>query len=141
MWRERIAELTNDAEFAEPADLEMVATAQSQLGGELPASLVELLLEANGVSGEYDLGLVWPLARIIEDNLTFRSNPGFAELYMPFSPLLFFADAGNGDQFAFVQTPRRDDVFIWNHEDDSRTWVAGSLDQYLQWWLDGTLRI
>jgi len=141
MWRERIAELTNDAEFAEPADLEMVARAQSQLGGELPASLVELLLEANGVSGEYDLGLVWPLARIIEDNLSFRSNPDFAELYMPFSPLLFFADAGNGDQFAFVQTPRRDDVFVWNHEDDSRTWVAGSLDEYLQRWLDGTLRI
>ncbi|MEZ5281816.1 MAG: SMI1/KNR4 family protein [Acidimicrobiales bacterium] len=60
---------------------------------------------------------------------------------MPFDPLLFFADTGNGDQFAFVLTPPRDDIFVWDHETDSRTWAAGSLDQYLQWWADGTLKI
>ena len=60
---------------------------------------------------------------------------------MPFDPLLFFADTGNGDQFAFVLTPPRDDIFVWDHETDSRTWAAGSLDQYLQWWVDGTLKI
>jgi SMI1-KNR4 cell-wall len=60
---------------------------------------------------------------------------------MPFDPLLFFADAGNGDQFAFLWKPRRDEIFVWDHESDSRSWVAGSLHQYLQWWLDGTLRI
>ncbi|MDQ4123150.1 MAG: SMI1/KNR4 family protein [Acidobacteriota bacterium] len=63
---------------------------------------------------------------------------------MPFDSLLFFADAGNGDQFAFRILKgeiRRNDVFVWNHEDDSRTWVASNLKQYLQWWLSGKLQI
>ncbi len=60
---------------------------------------------------------------------------------MPFDPLLFFADAGNGDQFAFLWTPRRDEIYAWNHENDNRTWVSASLDQYLRRWLDGTLAL
>jgi len=64
--------------------------------------------------------------RIAADNVGFRSNADFRELYMPFDPLLFFADAGNGDQFAFPRTPPRDEVFVWDHEDDSRRWVAGT---------------
>jgi hypothetical protein len=63
---------------------------------------------------------------------------------MPFDNLLFFADAGNGDQFAFpIQAGevRRPDVFCWNHEDDSRIWVAPSLEKYLEWWLTGKLTV
>nr|WP_329202312.1 MULTISPECIES: SMI1/KNR4 family protein [unclassified Streptomyces] len=54
-----------------------------------------------------------------------------SQLYMPFDALLFFGDNGGGDQFAFVQTPRRPDVFVWEHETDSRRWVAGDLRDYL----------
>jgi hypothetical protein len=32
-------------------------------------------------------------------------------------------------------------VFVWNHEDDSRTWVAPSLRVYLEWWLTGKIKI
>jgi hypothetical protein len=60
---------------------------------------------------------------------------------MPFDPLLFFADAGNGDQFAFVLRDRRKDVFVWDHETDSRKWVAPDLGSYLTWWLDGRIRV
>ena len=35
----------------------------------------------------------------------------------------------------------RPDVFVWDHESDDRRWVAGSLKQYMQWWLDGTLTL
>lgn len=69
-----------------------------------------------------------PLERIKNDNLAFRADPDFASRYMPFGPLLFFADAGNGDQFAFVLRDRPTDVFVWAHETDSRTWIAPSLD-------------
>ncbi len=41
---------------------------------------------------------------------------------MPFDQLLFFADAGNGDQFATVL---------------GRPWPR----QYLPWWLDGRIVI
>lgn len=141
MWRERIRALSDRATFSDAADEASFEWAEQALGTPLPSVLTHLLAESNGVWGEYDLGLVWPLERIVSDNLLFRSSPRFRDLYMPFDPLLFFADAGNGDQFAFVRAPQRDDIFVWDHETDSRTWVAGNLDQYLQWWLDGTLEI
>lgn len=104
-----------------------------------------LLHETNGVEGEYGLGLVWPVERIVEDNLDFRKNEGFRDLYMPFGHLLFFADAGNGDQLAFPihadSLIHRPDVFAWNHEDDSRSWVAPSFEKYLDWWLTGKIEL
>jgi hypothetical protein len=84
------------------------------------------------------------LERIVSDNLRFRAYPDFRELDMPFDHLLFFADAGNGDQFAHAicaGTVRRPDVFVWNHEDDSRSWVAPDIYTYLKWWLSGTLTV
>ena len=63
---------------------------------------------------------------------------------MPFVDLLFFADAGNGDQFAYtIQNGRiqKSDIFAWNHENDSRNWVAPNLTRYLEWWLTGELTI
>jgi hypothetical protein len=29
------------------------------------------------------------------------------------------------------------DVYVWDHEDDSRRWYAASLLEYLEWWLSG----
>ena len=34
---------------------------------------------------------------------------------------------------------RRDDVFVWDHETDSRARVAPTLVQYSDWWLSGRL--
>jgi hypothetical protein len=141
MWRELITGLTEDAKFSPPASDGELERAAAGLGGDLPKHLAELLSESDGVKGKYGLGLIWPLKRIVSDNLHFRSSADFKELYMPFEPLLFFADAGNGDQFAFVWIPRRDEVFVWDHEQDSRRWVAPSLEMYLRWWLEGKLRI
>lgn len=143
MWKELIRGLTEHVQFSPPADSEAIAHAETTLGVALPEELADLLGESDGVQGEYGLGLVWPLHRIETDNLTFRQNADFAELYMPFGHLLFFADAGNGDQFAFAiqkGKTRRPDVFVWNHEDDSRTWGAPSLQRYLEWWLTGKLK-
>lgn len=141
MWRDLINELTLAATFAAGASAEALSEAEANLGGLLPPDLRVLLEESNGVSGEYGLGLVWPIERIVSDNALLRASPDFADLYMPFDPLLFFADAGNGDLFAFVWTPRRDEVFAWDHETDSRNWVAPSLETYLRWWLAGDLKL
>ena len=74
------------------------------------------------------------------DNIRFRTDAELAQLYMPFDPVLFFADAGNGDQFALILPPvDRDDVFTWNHEDNSRTWGAANVEMYLRWWASGSL--
>jgi cell wall assembly regulator SMI1 len=144
MWKQLIASLTPDHAFGPPAAWAEIALAEEKLGVQFPADLRDLLLETNGVQGEYDLGLIWPVEQIVADNRNFRTSENFQERYMPFDPLLFFADAGNGDQFAFPiqkQTVRRNDVFAWNHENDSRTWVAPSLAKYLEWWLNDTIKL
>ena len=94
------------------------------------------------MTGEYGLALVWNLDRLVQDNLASRRTPDFAPLYMPFDPLLFFADAGNGDQFALLSPPiDRHDVFVWDHETDSRQWVAPNVEMYLRWWIAGKIRM
>jgi len=141
MWIEMIRGLEPEAEFRPPATAESIHACQETLGNRLDRDLVDLLREANGVSGKYGLGLIWPVERITTDNITFRTTPAFAELYMPFDSLLFFADVGNGDQFAFVLRDQRHDIFVWDHETDSRSWVAPRLAEYLTWWLDGRIKL
>jgi len=144
MWRERILSLCSAAEFAAPCSSSVLEATERALAIRLPSELGELLGESDGVLGEFGLGLVWPAQRIVEDNLGFRSNADFAELYMPFDSLLFFADAGNGDQFAYsilAAQIRRSDIFVWDHENDSRTWVAPSLERYIDWWLSGRIQL
>jgi len=117
---------------------------EQALGILLPDDLKSLLAASNGVVGEYGVSLVWPVHRITTDNLQFRSNADFAELYMPFDSLLFFGDAGNGDQFAFpiqAGAVRRPDIFVWSHEEDSRTQIAPSLNKFLEWWVSGRISL
>ncbi|WP_417379855.1 SMI1/KNR4 family protein [Gimesia sp.] len=141
-WKYQILKLCSDAEFFPGAKPHEIQQAEAELGVALPEDLASLLQESNGVEGEYGLGLIWPLERIVRENIEFRENPDFPELYMPFKHLLFFADAGNGDLFAWpIQAGeiRRLDVFVWNHEEDSRTCCAPSLSTYLERWLTGEL--
>ncbi len=142
-WTDRVKALSPDCEFFSPALWADVTSAEAKLGVRFSDELRQLLFESNGVHGEYGLGLIWPVDRIVKDNLRFRENVAFQELYMPFDPLLFFDDAENGDQFAFSILKgeiRRPDVFAWNHEDDSRQWVAPSLAKYLESSLNGTMK-
>ncbi|MEW2354584.1 SMI1/KNR4 family protein [Spirillospora sp. NPDC029432] len=132
MWTELIGRLYGDAEFAAPAADEAIDRILP-LGG-VPDDLRELLRQTDGVRAEYGSGLVWSVQEIIEGNAEFRRNPAFAELYAPFDRLLFMADNGGGDQFAYVQA--RDDrpggIVVWDHETDEREPVAVSLRDYLE---------
>ena len=123
-----------------PATQRALRAAQERLGHGLPDDLRVLLEESDGIQGEYDLALVWPVDRIAQDNFHFRTNADFADLYMPFDGLLFFADAGNGDQF-FVSLSGNNEVYVWDHEDDSRTWVASTVLGYLEGWMRGHLKV
>jgi hypothetical protein len=105
-----------------------------------PDDLRQLLAESDGIEGKYGLGLVWNIGRIARDNTAFRANVEFRDLYMPFDGLVFFADAGNGDQFALSLSGNRE-VYVWSHEDDSRTWVAPSVMAYLEGWMTGSITV
>lgn len=121
---------------------------------EHPQELLDLYQQTNGIS-EYlnvegylnneKIGeLIWPIERVIETNLEFRTYPDFKDLYMSFDQILFVADAGNGDLFGFITLNGnfdRDDIFVWNHENDSREWVAPSLSKFVEGWLNGSIKI
>ena len=136
---ERIAEW-GAATFRAPASPDVVSAAERELGHHLPDALRGLLAETNGIEGEYGLGLLWTAERIGEDNARFRADEDFRKLYMPFDGMVFVADAGNGDQFA-VSLSGNQEVYVWNHEDDSRTWVAPTLMRYLESWMTGELTV
>ena len=115
---------------------------------ELPTQFVELYRQSNGISEQLnniDIGhITWPIEKIIHTNLSFRDNADFKELYMSFNELVFFADAGNGDQFAFCSLLGRfdrPDIFVWDHENDSRKWVAPDLQKFIEWWLTGVVKL
>jgi hypothetical protein len=131
MWRETALQAFPGVGFRKPARDPELAEAEQRLGREMPAELKHLLLGSNGMIGQSSVSTVWALDQIVEQNLLFWSDPAFAQLYMPFDALLFFGDNGGGDHFALVQKPQRPDIFVWEHETDSRRWVAGNLRDYL----------
>lgn len=133
-WRDLAKQLDPHSEFAAPATRDQLAAAEAALKIGFPDQLRELLLETDGVEGIYGLARVWPVARIVKDNLDFRSNADFPSLYMPFEPLLFIGDNGGGDQYAFrilAGKIEHLDVFVWEHESDSRNWFSRDLRDYL----------
>lgn len=145
-WKACISSLERRPEwrqFRPPGSAGDLQRIEATLGVALPDDLRSLLMQSDGVDGIYGLGLVWPSARILEDNVKFRTYPDFRDLYMPFEPLLFFGDAGNGDQFAYTICGGRvrPDIFVWNHEDDSRSWNAPDLERYFEWTFAGKLKV
>ncbi len=144
MWRELIQSLEPEATFFPPATAIDIAEVETALEVTLPDDLKSLLAESNGVDGNYDLPIIWSTDGIQERNREMRLTPHFREMYMSFDSLLFFTDAGNGDLFAFRMlqgTNRRQDIFVWDHEDDGRTRAAPSLKDYLEWCLTGKLHV
>lgn len=131
MWRQVVQEVFPGVGLREPVAPSELVDAERRMGRALPPDLTSLLLESNGVLGHTHVDTVWAVDRIVEENLRFWSDASLAELYMPFDALMFFGDNGGGDQFAFVRTPQRPDVFVWEHESDSRRWVANNLRDYL----------
>ena len=132
MWTELISELFPEAQFEPPGSDARLGATEGALAQPIPSDLKELLREADGVRGEFDVDVVWSSERIARDNADFRSRPDFADLYDPFGDLIFFGDNGGGDQFAFKSDPAEPGVFVWEHETDGRRRVADDLRDYLE---------
>lgn len=54
--------------FRAPVAAMALAEAERRLGRSLPAQLTALLLETDGIVGEYGTDVVWSLERIVEQN-------------------------------------------------------------------------
>jgi len=70
-----------------------------------------------------------PIGELVERNDDLRTNERYGTVYMSFESLIFFGQLGNGDLFGqpVIQAAVREEVFVWDHEDDSRTWYAADI--------------
>jgi hypothetical protein len=144
MWKEFIQSETSGYHFAKPAIKSDISQIKEKLHVELPSDLLELFNETNGVFDEYNCPLIWSANQIIKDNLFFRTFNDYKDIYMPFDHLLFFSDAGNGDLFGYAilnGSIQRDDIFVWDHESDSRKWVASSLKDFIEGWANSRITV
>jgi hypothetical protein len=133
-WRSLIRGLASDAEFAASASTAQVFAAEKAIGVSLPDDLRSLLLESDGVRANHGADVIWSCADLAKGNLEFRNTEAFRELYMPFDNLLFIADDGGGDQFAFAIAAdgriATGYIYRWDHETDGRAWFSSHLTQY-----------
>lgn len=136
-WSDIYSNLVKDYQHVKvnpPATQEQISEVEERLGNKLPFDLRELLLEVNG-----DSWLIFSTEQIIEINLSVRS----LDFYMPLDCLLFFGGNGCGDYYGFPITRsdgvKNDDVFLWEHEDDSRTWKASALEDTIFKYYDNEL--
>jgi hypothetical protein len=135
MWRELVEAGDGiGARLADAAPEGAIAETGRTLGVALPGTLSSLLAETDGITDQFGYGVVWPVRELVDRNREMRETDDFRELYMPFDCLVFFGEIGNGDLVGFRvlrgETP--DDVYLWNHETDSRLWLAASLEQYVR---------
>lgn len=140
VWRDVLE--NNNIEFREGAKHNEIEKAEGVLGLSLQNELKELLFQSNGLVDEFKSDFIWRISKIVSENLYFRSSPDLKELYMNFDSILFFADAGNGDHFGIRMYGDKilsTDIYVWNHEDDSRNWVSSNLEEFIKGWIVGNI--
>jgi hypothetical protein len=110
--------------FVTPAPTDAaVADAERVLGSRLSESLRDLYAHSDGLTDEWGYAYVLPISDLRQQNQYFRA--AFGDLYMSFDDLILFGELGNGDMlFQPCVPPDNENVFVWDHEDDSRTWRA-----------------
>jgi hypothetical protein len=70
----RAAAAGHELSFYAAAEVAALVDPERQLGASLRLDLRLLLLESDGVRG-FELGVIWPIAEIIEPNLPMRTEP------------------------------------------------------------------
>ena len=144
MWKTYINSISAEQQFRDPATDAELTIIKEKLKIELPEELKQLYWETNGVFDEFGCPLIWSIDQIVEDNLNYREDEDYKDIFMPFEHLLFFSDAGNGDLFGYAilnGVIQKTDIYVWNHEDDSRTRVASSLKDFIKGWISGDISV
>jgi SMI1-KNR4 cell-wall len=133
-WRGRLAAFGDAVRFARPASAAALSALEEALGTAVPDELGALLRESDGLTDRYGGRVVWPAVEMARQNRDFRTRRELRTLYMPFDSVLFFGEAGNGDRFFYRMLDGRvrdPDIYVRDHETNSRTWRAARLDAFL----------
>jgi hypothetical protein len=144
MWKNFIDNISDDYHFNEPASKSAIEKINAELNVVLPNELIQFLTETDGARDKFGCYLIWSANKIVKENKEIRSCEVSKEHYMPFENLLFIADAGNGDLFAYRILNgliEYNDIYCWDHETDSRKWVAPSLKDFIKGWITSEISI
>jgi SMI1 / KNR4 family (SUKH-1) len=123
-------------ELRPPAADTALESAAQDLGHALPETLRSLYAVSDGLVDEYGTAYVMGVSELVEENELMRGDAGFPFLYMPFDSLVFVGKLGDGDLLGcpVLADGPREDVFVWDHENDSRSWYApdlvGAIERY-----------
>lgn len=125
-WKTLLRQYTDKITYMKlnpPATESAITEIEEKLRLKLPSDLASLLRECNG-----DDFLLLSAEQILEINLMLRTF----DFCMPLDCFLFFGGNGCGDYYGYPITRedgiRDGDVFLWNHENDSREWKASGLE-------------
>ncbi|MEV6597884.1 SMI1/KNR4 family protein [Actinoplanes sp. NPDC051346] len=127
-WRDVVLAVLPGATLAGGVSARAVDAAGELLGAPLPEDLAELLRETGGIIAGDGLAVVWPVERIVRENLELRAG---AELD---GDLLFFgggADDGAGERYACVPTDPSRGIVAWRQRTGKRRTVATDLADYV----------
>ncbi|MGN7942529.1 SMI1/KNR4 family protein [Virgibacillus sp. 6R] len=144
MWKGYLSSISKECQFKAPATETEILSIKKDLNIDLPKKLADLYYETNGVYGNYGISFIWSLEQMIKENLFFWTLHEHKESMKPLDTFLFFSDAGNGDLFGYSignGNIQYEDIYLWNHEDDSRSIIASSLEEFIKGWIGGEISI
>lgn len=140
-----LAQINLDAEttgvlykFLPPITKKEEADILRVFGANFPQDLLKLYRKCNGIveyikingAWEYINGFIWTSTRAIEEY----------QNYVPHLPdMVFFADAGNGDCFCISK--KTGTIHVWYPITDEVFEVAKTLDNFLEGWIVGEIKI
>lgn len=142
MWTELIRSVEPDALFAPGATDDELGWAEAALGLRLPPDLRAMLSETDGVvDGRGWTVLLWPLDRVVAENLEARQPDWPFHEDGPWDSWLRFADSGFGQDFYFDVMSTDGGVCCWNYIDRDGYQIATDLGSFLTGWISGSFRI
>ncbi|HEY2832838.1 MAG TPA: SMI1/KNR4 family protein [Sporichthyaceae bacterium] len=140
-WLRTLDDFGVVVELADPADEATIDELEDKLGLDLPRDLRSLLLETDGLADDEGGEPVWPVERIVEENLELGRDgdtPAMPEGGGLEVDLLFFGDTGGEDLFAYRLEENRPDVYLWVADRRETRWVASDLQSMLDAWFRET---
>ncbi len=144
MWKEYLLSISKECQFKAPATEADIFPIKRDLNIDLPKKLADLYKETNGVFGIYGISFIWSTEQMVKENLFFRAIQKQSDSMRSLDTFLFFSDAGNGDLFGYSienGSIQNDEIYVWDHEDDSRRVIASSLEEFIKGWILGEISV
>ena len=144
MWKDQLISISKECQFKAPATEADISLIKRELDIDPPEKLAELCKETNGVFGNYGISFIWSTEQMVKENLFFRAIHKQSDSMRLLDTFLFISEAGNGDLFGYSienGSIQNDDIYVWNHEDDSRCVIASSLEEFIKGWILGEISV